>query len=103
MAVLKLRLVRKVSELFRTAHYRQTARTSFAGSSVSLGGTRHLSPVNGISEIHQKSNPRQWRHVPTDFISADDATRGQRAKELWTDRRWFRGPEFLYKRKKDWP
>ena len=59
--------------------------------------------ANRISEIHQKSNPRQWRHVPTDLNSVDDATRGLHAKELSTDHRWFSGPEFLYKKEEDWP
>ena len=59
--------------------------------------------VNRISEIHQKSNPRQWRHVPTDLNCADDATRGLHAKELSTDHRWFNRLEFLYKKEEDWP
>ena len=56
-----------------------------------------------ISEIRQKSNLRQWRHVPTDLNCADDATRGLHVKELLPNHRWFTGPEFLYKKEEDWP
>ena len=105
-AVLGLRLLRKVSPdywryLLSTADCGQTARTSFAGFRVSLTLTRHLSQ-RSVSKIHQKSNPRQWRHVPTDLNCANDATRGLHAKDLFTDHRWFSRPEFLYKKEEDW-
>ncbi|KAL9951194.1 hypothetical protein ACROYT_G043814 [Oculina patagonica] len=59
--------------------------------------------ANRVSEIHQRSNPRQWRHVPTDMNCADDATRGLHAKELTMTHRWFSGPEFLYEEEDAWP
>ena len=59
--------------------------------------------ANGILEIHQKSNPQQWRHVTTDFNCADDATRGLHASQLNVNPRWFRGPEFLYHAPERWP
>ena len=86
----------------RTARCGQTARTSFC---CIQGQSRRYKTfvVNRISEIHQKSNPRQWRHVPTELNCADDATRGLHPKELLTDHHWFSGPEFLYKKEEDWP
>ena len=56
-----------------------------------------------VSEIHQKSSPRQWRHVPTDLNCAYDATRGLHAMVLTSDHRWFSGPRFLYEHEDDWP
>ena len=59
--------------------------------------------ANRVSEIHQKSSPRQRRHVPTDLNCADDATRGLHAKVLTSEYRWFSGPRFLYEHEDDWP
>ena len=58
--------------------------------------------ANRVSEIHQKSSPRQWRHVSTDLNCADDATRGLHAMVLTSEHRWFSGPRFLYEHD-DWP
>ena len=105
-AVLGLRLMRKVSELLEVTFENCTLRTDSEDVICWIQGQsrRYKTFVaNRISEIHQKSNPRQWRHVPTDLNCADDATRGLHAKELSTDHRWFSGPEFLYKKEEDWP
>ena len=77
-------------------------RTLFPGFRASQGGTRPF-VANRISEIHQKSNPRQWRHIPTDLNCADDATRGLHARERTIDHRWFGGPAFLYENEDAWP
>ena len=105
-AVLGLRLMRKVSELLEVTFENCTLWTDSEDVICWIQGQsrRYKTFVaNRISEIHQKSNPRQWRHVPTDLNCADDATRGLHAKELSTDHRWFSGPEFLYKKEEDWP
>ena len=105
-AVLGLRLSRKVSELLEVPFENCTLWTDSEDVICWIQGQsrRYKTFVaNRISEIHQKSNPRQWRHVPTDLNCADDATRGLRAKELSSDHRWFSGPQFLYKREGDWP
>ena len=86
---------------FRTVHYGQTARTSFSGSRVNRGGIRLV--ANRVSESHQKSSPRQWRHVPTDLNCADDANRGLHAKVLTSEHRWFSGPRFLHENEDYWP
>ena len=105
-AVLGLRLLRKVSELLEVPVENCTLWTDSEDVICWIQGqSRRYNTfvANRISEIHQKSNPRQWRHVPTDLNCADDATRGLHAKELSTDHRWFSGPEFLHKKEKDWP
>ena len=105
-AVLGLRLMRKVSELLEVTFENCTLWTDSEDVICWIQGQsrRYKTFVaNRISEIHQKSNPRQWRHVSTDLNCADDATRGLHAKELSTDHRWFSGPEFLYKKEEDWP
>ena len=104
-AVLGLRLSRKVSELLEVPFENCTLWTDSEDVICWIQGQsrRYKTFVaNRISEIHQKSNPRQWRHVPTDLNCANDATRGLHAKDLFTDHRWFSRPEFLYKKEEDW-
>lgn len=105
-AVLGLRLSRKVSELLQIPFENCTLWTDSEDVVCWIQGQsrRYKTFVaNRISEIHQKSNPRQWRHVPTDFNCADDATRGLHARELTIDHRWFSGPAFLYENEDAWP
>ena len=105
-AVLGLRLSRKVSELLEVPFETCTLWTDSNNTICWIQGQsrRYKTFVaNRISEIHQKSNPRQWRHVPTNLNCADDATQGLHAKELSTDHCWFSGPKFLYKKDEDWP
>ena len=85
----------------RSVHYGQRSRTSLSGSTVTRGGIRLF--ANRISEIYQKSSPRQWRHVSTDLNCADDASRGLHANVVTSEHRWFSGPRFLYEHEDDWP
>ena len=99
--VLGLRLSRKVSELLEVPFENCTLWTDSENVICCIQGQSRRYKTfagNRISEIHQKSNPRQWRHVPTDLNCADDATRGLHVKELSSDHRWFSGPKFLYKK-----
>ena len=66
-AVLGLRLTRKVSELLEIPFENCTLWTdSKDGIFWIQGQSRRYKTfiANRVSEIHQKSSPRQWRHVP---------------------------------------
>jgi len=105
-AVLGLRLSRKVSELLQIPLENCTWWTDSEDVVCWIQGQsrRYKTFVaNRISEIHQKSNPRQWRHIPTDLNCADDVTRGLHARELTIDHRRFSGPAFLYENEDAWP
>ena len=105
-AVLGLRLARKVSKLLDIPFENCTLWTDSKDVICWIQGQsrRYKTFVaNRVSEIHEKSNPRQWRHVPTELNCADDATRGLHARVLTIEHRWFRGPEFLYENEDGWP
>jgi len=105
-AVLGLRLSRKVSELLQIPLKNCTWWTDSEDIVcwIQSQSRRYKTFVaNRISEIHQKSNPRQWRHIPTDLNCADDATCGLHARELTIDHRRFSGPAFLYENEDAWP
>lgn len=51
--------------------------------------------ANRIGEIHRRSNPAQWRYVPTDINPADYVSRGRTVRQLENDNLWWNGPDFL--------
>jgi hypothetical protein len=59
--------------------------------------------ANRVAEIREKSEPSQWRYVPSSVNPADCATRGMHASQLTADSTWFRGPEFLMLSEDLWP
>ena len=59
--------------------------------------------ANRVSEIRQRTNPDQWRHVPTQQNPADLASRGCSADELVQSHLWSQGPEFLHQEPSAWP
>ena len=59
--------------------------------------------ANRTSEILEKSQPNQWRHVPGMLNPADDCSRGLQPSELNSGHRWFHGPEFLHLEELNWP
>lgn len=59
--------------------------------------------ANRVSEIHEKTNPSQWSHVPGKDNPADDATRGLDVRDLDKNGRWFHGAEFLWLPEDEWP
>ena len=63
------------------------------------GRSRNFKPfvANRIGEIQTKSNPEQWRYVPTKENPADYLTRGKSVSELANADIWWKGPEFLEK------
>ncbi|XP_062533363.1 uncharacterized protein LOC134202365, partial [Armigeres subalbatus] len=54
-------------------------------------------------EILSKSNPEEWRYVPSKTNVADDATKWANGPNLKADSRWFQGPEFLWMPEESWP
>ena len=59
--------------------------------------------ANRVNEIHEASNPQQWRHVPTSLNPADDGSRGMKLHDLDPNCRWLSGPSFLLKPEEHWP
>ena len=56
-----------------------------------------------ITEILEKTSEHEWRWIPTNFNVADEATKWAVIPEFNVNSRWFNGPSFLYKPKKEWP
>jgi len=69
------------------------------------GQSRNYKPfvAHRVGEIHEESNPDQWRYVSTKVNPADKATRGLSADELSTDDCWWHGPTFLQNDQSEWP
>lgn len=63
----------------------------------------HVFVANRVQLIRDYSNPNQWRYVETYDNPADDASRGTSGERLLQQRRWFEGPEFLWKPEQEWP
>jgi len=63
----------------------------------------HTFVANRISMIHDGSEPCQWRYINTKLNPADDASRGLSVDKLLNNRRWIKGPEFLWKTESMWP
>ena len=49
------------------------------------------------------SSPSQWRHVSSKLNPADDASRGLKVDELFTNSKWKVGPPFQWQREDKWP
>ncbi|XP_058835910.1 uncharacterized protein LOC131692477 [Topomyia yanbarensis] len=56
-----------------------------------------------ISEILETTNLPEWRWVPTKLNVADDGTKWKSTPDLSNSSRWFRGLDFLWKSKEEWP
>ena len=56
-----------------------------------------------VGEIHEDSNPVQWRYVPTLCNPADHGTRGLTVSELKDNELWWNGPDFLREPREKWP
>ena len=59
--------------------------------------------ANRVATILETSSPSQWRLVPGKENPADDASRGLSADALLNNKRWFNGPEFLWRNQEHWP
>ena len=69
------------------------------------GQSRDYKPVvsHRTGEIHEHSNPGQWRYVPTKRSPADHDTRGLTVSELAECDLWWNGPKFLLYPESEWP
>lgn len=56
-----------------------------------------------VSEILESTDIKEWRYVPTGLNVADDATKWQKHPIFESESRWYRGPDFLYQCKEQWP
>ena len=57
--------------------------------------------ANRVSEIRQRSEPDQWRHIDGKSNPADILSRGCDVSDV--PECWYRGPGFLHQFKCDWP
>ena len=57
----------------------------------------HVYVGNRVQHVHDHTSPEQWHHVPGKDNPADKASCSLTASQLLDNRRWFHGPEFLWK------
>ena len=105
-AVISLRLSKQVCKALEV----QLRKVNFWIDSMTVGywirgQSRNYKPflAHRVGEIHQDSNPEQWRHVPTTSNPADYGTRGLTVAELKNNDCWWNGPKFLQGPRKHWP
>ena len=67
--------------------------------------SRKLKPfvANRVGLIQSKTEPKQWRYIPTKINSADLLTRGSTVTDLATNKTWWYGPSFLNSLEETWP
>ena len=58
--------------------------------------------ANRVGLIQTHTNPEQWQHVGTQVNPADLCSRGSKAIVLASSDLWWRGPQFLQKKKTEW-
>ena len=63
----------------------------------------HTFMADRVSEIHDTTDPTQWKYVPGHCNPADYCTRGLRAADLNHHCLWVNGPAFLSKSEEHWP
>lgn len=63
----------------------------------------HTFVANRLAVIREGSRVEQWRHVKTDLNPADECSRGQSVADFLKNKRWTRGPDFLWKPETEWP
>lgn len=51
--------------------------------------------ANHVSQIHEVTNPNQWRYVNTTQNPANVASRGLRFEDLLYFKLWWDGPSYL--------
>ena len=49
-----------------------------------------------VQQIHDRTQPFQWRYVKTKENPADDASRGLSPRELVDHSKWLTGPDFIW-------
>ena len=58
--------------------------------------------ANRIHQVKSSPDVSQWHYIQTDEKPADDCSRGLEMKRQSRVKRWFRGPEFLWKPLPTW-
>ena len=60
------------------------------------GQSRKYKPfvAHRVGEIHEETNPAQWKYVPTASNPADHGTRGLTVTELKDSKLWWEGQSF---------
>ena len=58
--------------------------------------------ANCLHQIRTNSDVTQWYYIKTDDNPADDCSRGLSMKKSKRVKRWFNGPEFLWRSKETW-
>ncbi|XP_055612846.1 uncharacterized protein LOC129759421 [Uranotaenia lowii] len=56
-----------------------------------------------VGEILESSVINEWNWVPTKLNVADEATKWQKIQDFSPCSRWFKGPEFIWKLREEWP
>ena len=105
-AVMGPRLAQSVSKVLQMA----IGRTICWSDSINTlwwirGNGRCFKPfvANRVGEIQTKTDPVQWRYVPTSLNPADLCTRGSSATQLAENTFWWHGPSFLKEGEELWP
>ena len=57
----------------------------------------HVYVGKRVQHVRDHTSQEQWHHVPGKDNPADEASRSLTASQLLDNRRWFLGPEFLWK------
>ncbi|XP_043283141.1 uncharacterized protein [Venturia canescens] len=58
---------------------------------------------NRVAEIQEKTNPDDWRHIPSGDNPADQLSRGQTPKNFVKNNLWKKGPQWLNNTESSWP
>ena len=89
--------------LCRELEYDQITEVFWTDSKVVIGYVSndarrfHVFVANRVQQIRDRTSPSQWTYVETAQNPADDASRGLYAHSLIESKRWWNGPEFLWK------
>ena len=63
----------------------------------------HTFVANRIAEIHDLTDTREWRHIPSQLNPADVCSPGMTGPKLKMCCLWWSGPEFLAQDREEWP
>ena len=61
----------------------------------------HVFVANRVQEIQENTAIDQWKHIESKENTADEASRGMKAREL-LESRWITGPAFLWEKETPW-
>ena len=105
-AVIGLRLTKQVCEALGIERNKATYWSDSCNVGYWIHGqSRNFKPfiAHRVGEIHEDSNPDQWRYVPGKLNPADHGTRGLTGEDLINNECWWCGPKFLSQTSKNWP